>query len=76
MTDAPLPPDRDIPADERLIRLPEVMHRVGLGRTAIYQRIRRSEFPRPIRVDGMALWRESEVRAWIAERVRQAQGAA
>ncbi|MBB4287915.1 helix-turn-helix transcriptional regulator [Roseospira goensis] len=68
--------DWDIPADERLIRLPEVMHRVGLGRSAIYQRIRERRFPAPIREDGIAWWRDSEVTAWIAARIRATRGAA
>jgi prophage regulatory protein len=33
-------------AADRLIRLPEVMARVGLRRTAIYQRMREGRFPR------------------------------
>lgn len=61
---APSPPA--IPSDERLIRLPDVIRRVGCQKTKIYKMIREERFPLPIRVDGVALWRDSEVTAWIA----------
>lgn len=50
----------------RLIRLPEVIRRVALGRSAIYERIARSAFPRPRVLSPCAVaWVESEVEAWI-----------
>ncbi len=35
-------------ATDRLLRLPEVVHRVGLSRTTIYSLISTGEFPRQI----------------------------
>ena len=44
--DLPENPSAGIPEPaERLLRLPEVMERVGLRRTAIYQRMREGRFP-------------------------------
>ena len=57
----------NISSDERLIRLPDVMHRVGHKKTKIYKMIREGRFPAPLRCDGAALWRDSEITAWIAQ---------
>ena len=50
----------------RLIRLPEVMHRVGLRRTAIYDRIKHGEFPKPRSLGPRcSVWVEEEVDEWV-----------
>jgi prophage regulatory protein len=52
----------------RLLRLPEVMGRVGLGRSAIYQRMSEGRFPRNRSLGPKcSVWVEAEVNAWIAE---------
>lgn len=61
---------------ETLLRLPEVLSRVGLGKTQVYKLIARAEFPAPIRLTDRAVaWPESEVQAWIAERIENARRA-
>ena len=62
----------------RFMRLPEVKHQVGLGRTAIYQKIKTGEFPAPIPLsnDGLAVgWDSEAVSAWIESRIEAAGGA-
>lgn len=55
---------------ERLLRLPEVRHRVALSRSSIYDRIKAGTFPPPVRIGARAVaWPESRVEAWIRERV-------
>ncbi|MDP4546534.1 AlpA family transcriptional regulator [Marinobacter sp. MDS2] len=54
---------------ERLLRISEVMERVGLRRTAIYDKISRDEFPHPIKLGNVSRWVETEVDAWIAEAI-------
>jgi len=55
----------------RLIRFPEVQHRVGLGRSTIYRWMSEGKFPRPVQLGGYAVaWAEDEVEAWIAGRLR------
>lgn len=52
----------------RLIRLPEVQHRVGLGRSTIYRWMAEGKFPKPTQLGGYAVaWAEEDVDAWIAE---------
>lgn len=50
----------------RLLRLPEVMKRVGLRRSAIYQRMSEGRFPK-CRTLGpkCSVWVETEINAWI-----------
>lgn len=54
----------------RLIRLPEVQHRVGLGRSTIYRWMAEGKFPKPVQLGGYAVaWAESDIEAWIADRL-------
>lgn len=54
------------PAAARLIRLPEVMVRVGLKRSAIYQRMSEGRFPKSRSLGPKcAVWVEAEIDAWI-----------
>ena len=60
---------------ERLLRLPEVAERVGLRRTAIYERVATGRFPVPLHVTSRAVrWRESDIDAWIASRPSAREG--
>jgi prophage regulatory protein len=55
------------PVPDRLLRLAEVRHRVGLGKTMIYAMIGEGRFPRPYKITpAAARWSEREVEAWIA----------
>ncbi len=54
----------------RFLRLNDVKHHVGLGRSAIYDKIKRGEFPAPINLGSRAVgWLSDEITAWIDERV-------
>ena len=53
---------------DRLLRLPEVMQRVGLKRTAIYDRMKAGSFPKSRKLGPRyTVWIESEIDAWIKE---------
>jgi prophage regulatory protein len=57
---------------ERLLRLPAVLDRVGLGKSSIYQKVDAGEFPAPVKLSpsGRAVgWPESVITAYIAGRV-------
>ncbi|MGB9154195.1 MAG: AlpA family transcriptional regulator [Alphaproteobacteria bacterium] len=57
-----------------ILRLPDVMKRVGLKRAAIYLRVAQGNFPKQISLGGRAVgWLESEIDAWLAARVQQAR---
>lgn len=54
--------------NERLIRIRDVEHLVGLKKTAIYDRIKKGEFPAPVKLgERVSVWRETQVSAWIEE---------
>lgn len=57
----------------RLIRLKQVLDKVGLEKSAIYERIGRGEFPKQISLGGRSVaWLESDIDAWILERMNRA----
>lgn len=56
----------------RLIRLPEVIMRCGVGRTTIYEMIGRVEFPAPVKIGPRAsAWPQHEVERWIEDRIAE-----
>lgn len=60
----------------RFLRLPAVKQAVGLGRTAIYEKIKSGEFPSPYPLsnNGRAVaWASDEIDRWIESRI-QAKG--
>jgi len=55
--------------DEAIERIEQVEARTGMKKSAIYARVARGEFPRPIPLTGKARgWLRSEVVAWIQSR--------
>ena len=56
----------------KVLRLPDVMDRVGLGSSFIYLLIQRGDFPKPVQLGKRAVgWPEAEVNAWLEERLAQ-----
>ena len=56
---------------DRFLRLPEVIYLCGLPRASIYEQMALGTFPRPVALTTRTRgWRESEIRAWMDERVR------
>ena len=56
----------------RLIRLPEVQHRVGLGRSTIYRWMAEGKFPKPVQLGGHAVaWPEDEIVRWVECRLEK-----
>ncbi len=55
---------------QRIIRLPQVIDRVGLARPTIYRYIRAGLFPKQIKIGRQSGWIESEIESWINERMQ------
>jgi prophage regulatory protein len=53
-----------------LLRCPEVLARVAIGRTALYELVKSRRFPRPVKVHSGRRWVDAEVTRWIGERMR------
>ncbi len=56
--------------NDRIIRLPQVIDRVGIKKTLIYRMIAAGTFPKPIKLGFASGWLESEIRAWVDEQAR------
>lgn len=54
---------------EKLLRLKDVRDMTGLGKSAIYDKIARGQFPAPVLISERAVaWHQSKVQHWIAQR--------
>lgn len=58
---------------EGLVKLPVVMSATTLSRSVIYERVKRGEFPAPVKLGERAVaWPVESIRAWIATRIAAA----
>ena len=55
----------------RLLRLPEVLHRIGISRSGLYQRMADGEFPPPVKLGRTSVWIEDEIDAWMNALIAQ-----
>lgn len=60
-------------SNERLVRLPECLQAVSLGRTAWLDLVKEGAAPQPIRIGRASCWVWSEVQAFITDRIRQSR---
>ena len=61
--------------ETKILRLPEVIDRVALRKTAIYAAIKRGDFPQPVRLSKRAVgWRLADIERWAANRPAGATG--
>lgn len=57
------------PRVARVIRLKEVIHRTGLGRSTIYRWMGEGKFPKAVKLGGHSVaWVEQEIDRWLTER--------
>jgi prophage regulatory protein len=57
-------------SSRRFLRLTEVKHQVGLGRSAIYQKVKAGEFPAPVSLGARAVaWTSDSISEWMDERI-------
>lgn len=56
-------------AQAKILRIRDVMSAVGLKKTAIYDKIKEGEFPKPVKLGSRASgWVAGEVQAWVEQR--------
>ncbi|HIF4663439.1 TPA: helix-turn-helix transcriptional regulator [Citrobacter koseri] len=56
---------------DRFLRLRQVKDKIGFGKSWIYRQIQLQQFPPSIRLNSRHVaWLESEVDAWIHQRIR------
>ena len=61
--------------DEKLLRLPQVLATVGIGRTAWLDMVKSGAAPAPVNIGRAVAWPMSEIQGFIRERIRQSRGA-
>jgi len=55
--------------EDKILRLPQVMARVGLKKSAVYKMIANDEFPKQVKLGTHASgWLESDIQRWILRR--------
>jgi prophage regulatory protein len=59
------------PPPSRILRLPEVIARVNLGKSSIYSLIKAGGFPQPLRLGRASGWLEHEIEDWIQARAAE-----
>lgn len=54
--------------DEKLIRLPGVLERIGVKKSTLWNWVKAGKFPQPIKLsERVTVWRSSDVQKWIDE---------
>ncbi|WP_372880291.1 helix-turn-helix transcriptional regulator [Psychromonas sp.] len=54
----------------RLIKLQEVIHTTGLGRSSIYKFMEEGEFPKSISLGARTIaWQQSDIQEWIQKKI-------
>ncbi|TKD52064.1 helix-turn-helix transcriptional regulator [Sphingomonas baiyangensis] len=60
----------------QLLRLPDVMARTALSRSAVYDLMAAGQFPRPVKIGGrLNAWPNAEIDAWIETRIAAREAA-
>jgi len=60
-----------------ILRLPAVKKTTGQSRSTIYDKMKRGEFPKPVKIGERAVgWVEAEVEAWLKARMQARDGGA
>lgn len=61
---------------QAILRLPAVMARTGMSRSALYLAINEGAFPKPIKIGRRSVgWVATEVDDWISDRIQQSRKA-
>ena len=64
-------------APVRLLRLPDVLGRVGISRSAVYDLVARGAFPQPVKLGTRCTaWVESEIDGWVRARIAEREARA
>ncbi len=59
---------------ESLLRMPAVKARTGLGRTSILNRVKRGDFPKPLKLGARCIaWPSREIDSWIEQQIAESR---
>jgi prophage regulatory protein len=58
----------------KILRLPDVVDRVGFSRSTIYDFVSKGRFPAPVRIGVRAVgWLDTDINDWIDQQVNQSR---
>jgi len=58
--------------DQRIIRKPELMQKVGLSDSTIWRMEKKGDFPKRLQIGGNAVgWLSDEIDRWLASKAEQ-----
>ena len=49
----------------KILRMRDVLARVPVSKAKLYRMMSKGAFPRPVRLDGVAVWRADDVEEWL-----------
>lgn len=55
------------------LKLRQVCNRIGFGKSWLWDAVKKSRFPAPIRVGGSVRWVSEQVEQWMRERIERNQ---
>lgn len=55
----------------KMLKLYEVIEKLGICRTNLYKLINKGSFPKPVKFDRRSRWPEHEVDEWLNEQIAQ-----
>jgi prophage regulatory protein len=58
---------------DRFIKLKEVLNRVGISSTSVYNYIQQGTFPKQIKMGQTSFWSEQSVNAWMNAKKAEAE---
>lgn len=59
----------------RILKLPDVMEKVGFGRSTIYRKASEGTFPKPIKLGERSVgWIEDEIDEWLDKQIELSRG--
>ena len=59
---------KDAVHQHRILRIPEVCHLTGLGKSTIYKKLADGSFPAPVRLGSRAVgWRSGDIVEWLED---------
>jgi len=59
-------PKKAIPANERLlVRAPDAIEMLSIGKTKFYEQVRAGTIPKPIKWDGCSVWRVEDLKECV-----------
>jgi prophage regulatory protein len=53
----------------KLLRVPQVLDRLGCSRSTLYKMVRKGQFPQQMKIgEKISAWPEAQVERWLADR--------